>query len=115
MICFGLSVVPPAVGQINPFRSGRSQSRLTAEDLALLDASIDQLNTDPHLSVGAQKDWSNPATGSHGQSVVTRIFPDRQRPCHQMRHEAYPLGGTQVRTYILTWCRAPDGQWKVKS
>jgi surface antigen len=115
VLCLGLSMAPPAIGQINPFRSGRSETRLTASDLALLEASVSQLNNDPHLAVGAQKDWSNSATGSHGQSVVTRIFSDGQHPCHQIRHEAYPLGGATARTYTLTWCRTPDGQWKTKS
>jgi len=115
MLFLGLSIAPPAMGQINPFRSGRSETRLTKSDLELLEASVSQLNRDPRLRVGAQTDWSNPATGSHGRSVVTRIFSDGQRPCHEMRHEAYPLGSAPVRTYSLTWCRTSDGQWKIKS
>lgn len=115
VLCLGLSMAPPAIAQINPFRSGRTESRLTDKDLDLFKASVSQLNSDPHLTVGAQKDWSNPATGSHGRSVVTRIFSDGQRPCHEMRHEAHPLGRAPAQTYSLTWCRTPDGQWKIKS
>jgi hypothetical protein len=115
MLSLGLSITSAAVGQINPFKSGPSESRLTDKDLDLFEASVSQLNSDSRLAVGAQKDWANPVTGSHGRSVVTRIFSDGQYLCHEMSHEAYPLGRLPVKTYSLTWCRTPDGQWKIKS
>jgi hypothetical protein len=37
------------------------------------------------------------------------------RPCHAMHHEVYAQGITPPNSYDLTWCRANDGKWKIKS
>jgi surface antigen len=105
----------PAEAQINPFRSNRSEGMLSATDLDLLGGSINRLNRDPKLEVGAKSEWSNPATGSHGSSEVTRVFNEGKRPCHAMHHEIFAQGRTSSRGYDITWCRAPDGQWKIKT
>jgi hypothetical protein len=55
MLSLGLSVTLPAIGQINPFRTGPSESRLTDKDLDWFGASVAQLNSDPRLAVSAQK------------------------------------------------------------
>lgn len=104
-----------ANAQINPFRSDRAGPTLSTTDLNRLNDSINRLNRTPKLEVGAEDQWSNPATGSHGSSAVTRIFTDGGRPCHAMRHEVYARGRTPPRSYNLTWCRADDGKWKIKS
>ncbi len=105
----------PANAQINPFRSDRTGPTLTKTDLNLLGKSIDRLNRTPKLDVGAEDQWSNSATGNHGSSSVTKIFSDGDRPCHAMHHEIYARGDTPPRSYDLTWCRADDGKWKIKS
>ena len=116
--CAGLILIfasTAANAQINPFKSSRTGPTLSATDLDLLGDSISRLNRTPTLAVGAEDQWSNPATGSHGSSAVTRIFMDGRRPCHAMHHELYAQGATQPRNYDLTWCRTSDGQWKIKS
>jgi hypothetical protein len=118
LLCAGLSLVlssVPASAQINPFKSDRSGATLSATDLDLLGASIGRLNRNPKLEVGAEEEWSNPATGSHGSSAVTRIFMDGHRPCHAIHHEVSAQGRTPPRNYDLTWCRSTDGNWKIKS
>jgi hypothetical protein len=110
-----ISMTVPASAQINPFRSNRSGGVLSATDLDLLGGSIERLNRNPKLEAGAKDEWSNPATGSHGSTEVTRVFIDNKRPCHAMHHEVFAQGGATSRGYDLTWCRAPDGKWKIKS
>ena len=104
-----------ASAQINPFRDNRSGPQLTATDLNLLGDSVLRLNQSPGLEVGSKEPWINPATGSHGTSVVTRIFTSSQRPCHMLHHEFFPLGRATPSNYNLTWCRVADGKWKIKS
>jgi surface antigen len=115
-IVLGLVLVTvPAMAQINPFRNNRTGVSLSSTDFDLLGASINKLNKDPKLAVGAEDQWSNPATGSHGTSKVTRIYASGHMPCHVMHHEVSVQGQTPARGYDLTWCRAPNGQWKVRS
>ena len=104
-----------AHAQINPFRSNRTGATLSATDLDLLEDSVRRLNTNSQLQVGAQDQWSNPATGSHGTSAVTKIFTSGKRPCHAMHQEISPEGSTPPKSYDLTWCLASDGKWKIKS
>jgi surface antigen len=105
----------PAGAQINPFRSDRQGAKLSSTDLDLLGASINSLNRNPKVEVGTKEEWANPATGSHGSSEVTRVFSDAKRPCHSMHHDVFAEGRTPSRGYDLTWCRASDGKWKIKS
>jgi hypothetical protein len=113
-LCF-VSVAVPATAQINPFRSNRSQAPLSETDLDLMGNSINQLNRKPHVEVGAEESWSNPATGSYGSSKVTGIFEQAKRPCHALHHEFFPQGSTPPTTYDLKWCRISNGQWKIAS
>ena len=113
-LCCGL-MASQADAQINPFKSNRTGPTLSATDLDLLGDSVRRLNTNPQLQVGAHDDWSNPATGSHGTSEVTKIFMSGKRPCHAMHHEISPQGRTPLTPYDLTWCLASDGKWKIKS
>jgi len=107
----------PAIGQISPFGFGsnRSERGLSGADLDLLGESVGQLNRNAKSEVGTAAQWSNPATGSHGNSVITRMFTNAGRPCHDMRHELFPRGRATPRIYNLTWCRIADGTWKIKS
>ena len=105
----------PASAQINPFRSNRNGPTLSGTDLDLMGASINHLNRTANLAVGAEDKWSNPATGSYGSSVVNRIFTSGKLPCHALHHEIHAQGTATATPYDLTWCRAPNGQWKIKS
>jgi hypothetical protein len=115
-VCFTLMAFP-SLGQIKPFGFGtsRSEPRLSGTDLDLLRDSVDRLNRNPKPEVGSQDQWANPATGSHGKSVITRTFTSAGRPCHAMHHELFLFGQTAPKAYDLTWCRVSDGQWKIKS
>jgi len=111
-----LAVAIPATAQINPFRSSSKYGpQLSDEDLNRLFASVAQLNAENSIKVGASQGWNNPATGSHGTSVVTRIFDSAGLPCHLLHHEISAQGRIPPGQYDFTWCRAPDGAWKIKS
>jgi hypothetical protein len=107
----------PSIGQINRFGfgTGNSDPRLSGTDLDLLGDSVRRLNDSPKAAVGSEEEWANPATGSHGNSRVTRMFTNAGRPCHDIHHELFPLGSTPPRKYDLTWCRVSNGTWKIKS
>jgi hypothetical protein len=107
----------PSVARVAPFGYGTSPSdpRLSATDMNLLMESVSRLNSNPQSVVGSEEEWFNPATGSRGKSRISRILTNAGRPCHEIHHELLPLGLTPPRIYNLTWCRVPDGAWKIKS
>jgi hypothetical protein len=104
----------PAEAQFTPFLATRARPGLSAADFDLLRESIDRLNREANVAVGSEEQWSNPATGSHGRSVVTRLFTSNQRPCHVLHHDLFPRGVERPDKYDFTWCRVADGSWKIK-
>ncbi|HET6182709.1 MAG TPA: hypothetical protein VFA03_03835 [Acetobacteraceae bacterium] len=103
----------PAMAQM--FFAGRPVRGLSQQDADLLAESVQRLNDMPNLAVGAKDSWSDPRTRSGGENVVTAITEDSGTVCHKLRHEFTVRGRQPTRIYNLTWCRQPDGQWKVKS
>lgn len=94
---------------------GPKSTGLTQQDTTLLSGSIARLNRQRDLKVGATDTWSNAATGSRGENVVTKIFHEGGTTCHELRHQIVVKGHEPARSYTLTWCRVPDGDWKIKS
>lgn len=108
----GLAALAPARAQVNPFRTVRPSRPMPAEDVRMLADSIDQLNRMPDLRAGQTDSWSNPDTGGSGVNTVERIFRSHGMPCHRLQHFVVSGGRPEGRTYALTWCRTPQGEWK---
>ncbi len=106
--------IVPATAQINPFRSNRTGPRLSDQDSTLLFQSISKLNNMTPLHAGESNQWSNPATSSSGTNAVEQLLTSNGMPCHRLRHHIVAQGRQPGRTYILTWCRTPQGEWKIK-
>lgn len=104
----------PAAAQINPFRSSRQAPSLSEEDNTMLFDSIDRLNRTSPLHVGQSASWSNPQTGSSGKDTVERIFHSDGMPCHELRHHVVVQRHEPGTSYLMTWCRTPQGEWKSK-
>lgn len=102
-----------AQAQINPFRSGRNEPRLSSQDFDLLMSSANEANRAPAVAVGTTAAWKNPQTGSHGTSKVERIFQQKGMTCHLLRQDVFVRGAPQARRYDLTWCLTPSGEWKI--
>ncbi len=107
-----LSAALPAVAQINPFRSGRTEAGLSGDDSELLLSSVNKLNRRKDVAPGSSESWRNPATGSYGASSVMQILERSGMTCHRMRHEVFPQGAQTPRQFELTWCRTSEGEWK---
>jgi surface antigen len=103
----------PALAQPLLFQGMRTG--LTQRDVDLLSASINRLNNAPDIAVGAKDGWSNPSSRSRGENAVRAIFQDAGTTCHKLHHEIIVKGRQHPRAYDITWCRAPDGSWKIKS
>jgi hypothetical protein len=102
-----------ARAQVNPFRSGRYETRLSPEDIDRMLSSANQVNRTPGVAVGSKASWGDPKTGSHGTSTVERIFKQNGMTCHLVRHETFVRGDAQPRHFDLTWCLTPADEWKV--
>ena len=101
-----------ASAQVNPF-PGRAP-KLTEQDMKLLSESTAKLNNGQSPSVGQVAKWSNPRTGAHGITSLTRLYHDQGMACHALRYQVSPNQSRSLRTYNLDWCKK-DGEWKVKS
>ncbi len=98
--------------QINPFRGGPG---LAPEDNRLLFESIARLNAAEPSRVGRSEAWSNPQTNSSGTSTILRVFHSGGMACHLVRHHIVVGGQPPGHNYRLTWCRTPNGEWKIKA
>lgn len=103
-----------AHSQINPFRGSGSRG-LSPQDNQLLFESIGRLNAAEPSRVGLSESWTNPQTGSSGDSTIIRVFHSGGMACHLVRHHVVVAGARPGMNYRLTWCRIPSGEWKIKS
>jgi len=60
--------------------------------------------------VGTEETWEYAKTGRAGVVKVTRVFQSKGMDCVEVEHMI--TKGTGGR-YILPFCKAPDGSWKV--
>jgi surface antigen len=102
-----------AQAQINPFR-GSGGRGLSPEDNQLLFESVARLNEAEPSQVGRSDAWGNPQTRSSGTSTILRVFRSGGMVCHLVRHHIVVAGQPPGRSYRLTWCRTPTGEWKIK-
>jgi surface antigen len=103
-----------AQAQVIPF-GGNFGPGLSPEDNRLMVESIARLNAAEPSRVGLSESWNNPQTRTSGTSTILRVFHSRGMACHQVRHQIVAVGQARPRDYRLTWCRTPDGEWKIKS
>ena len=99
---------------LHPF-GGNFGPGLSPEDNRLMVESIARLNAAEPSRVGLSESWNNPQTRTSGTSTILRVFHSRGMACHQVRHQIVAVGQARPRDYRLTWCRTPDGEWKIKS
>lgn len=100
-------LVQPAGAQlVNPF--SRDATGMGAEDLALMrEALLKALEAEKE---GEVTSWRNDRTGRAGRVVVQRTFTRSDMPCAEVLHR-FTSGGAQ--SYVLPFCRTPEGSWKL--
>ena len=103
-----------AQAQVIPF-GGNFGPGLSPEDNRLMVESIARLNAAEPSRVGLSESWDNPQTRTSGTSTILRVFHSGGMACHLVRHRIVAAGRARARDYRLTWCRTPDGEWKIKS
>jgi surface antigen len=87
-------------------------AHLSEEDRQILRATIDEVLESPD---GTVKDWSNPATGSHGRVKVLDTVEDAKlnTTCRNLRARNEARNRKADGIYRL--CKAEDGSWKFAS
>jgi surface antigen len=110
----GLLPTAAAQAQVNPFRGSGSRG-LSPKDNQLLFDSINRLNQAQPAEVGRAETWSDPRTHSSGTSTIIRVFRSGGMACHLVRHHIVAAGRQPGQNYRLTWCRTPNGEWKIKA
>lgn len=103
-----------AVAQINPFR-GRGAASLTNADMQMLIDASNRLLARPSLKTGISESWKNDQTGASGSVAVKGTSHRRGLLCHALGYQAHSGAGLSPRNTTLTWCKVPDGSWKIAS
>jgi hypothetical protein len=108
-----LALATPARAQFNPFHGARNPPPLTNDDFRMLDDSAAKLNMDPQAHTGQIETWNNLASGASGSITIERIFRSQAMTCHALRYVISARARPGTKTYNVTWCRIPAGDWKI--
>jgi hypothetical protein len=54
-----------------------------------------------------------PGPHRHSGQFLHRKVKGDYLLCHRLRYELAWKGRTGTRSYLIDWCRLPDGTWKV--
>ena len=66
--------------------------------------------------VGATEPWSSPDQPLSGQAKLLNVFDSSNMPCRTIEYSLSIQGTMSAKypgRYVLTWCRVPDGVWKI--
>jgi surface antigen len=85
---------------------------LTQDDIDRMHAAAARLYEG--RSIGSVERWRSPSSGDAGEVTLVRSFDAAGMPCrtidYKVRHAAMT---TQLRLYVVTWCRVQEGDWKI--
>ena len=95
-----------AAGLNDPF--GRDSYNLSEADWELFKQSVRQVLE--AQKQGATADWAGKESGRAGRATLLRVFKRDSMPCGEVEHVFTAGGG---RRYVLPFCRAGDGTWKI--
>jgi surface antigen len=91
---------------VDPF--GRSAYKLSQADMDLLKEAVRTVLE--KQTVGATADWTSASSGKAGRATLLKTFTRDGMACGQVQHD-FTKGEGQ--SYVLPFCRMPDGRWKI--
>ena len=100
-----------ASAQINPF-PGRDLA-ISESDLAVIGEVAGGLIGGNVVPTGTKLQWYNGETHRRGTIQVLGSSQQDGRPCHRLRYTLPVKSPAGSRAYDLTWCKMPDGDWKI--
>ncbi len=110
-IVAAIALAPVAIAQNVGFLSGGPLERMNKEDVQLLTKNY--LEALDSLPDGRTNAWRNPKTGHSGTATVQKSFERDGRKCRllEFSNAADGLHGRGE----FTFCKQPDGAWKIVS
>jgi hypothetical protein len=108
----GLVISSAAQAQINPFRG--KQTRLSSEDLAIMNQTAAGLYQADGIAPGSSASWSNPKSGNSGVVSIRNTTTQHGMLCHLVNYQAKFKGEANPRSYNVTWCRTASGEWRMR-
>lgn len=82
---------------------------VSGEDLDILGASVRTVLDSG--TVGETDDWSNPATGMHGETTLLEVYEDDDTQCGRVR--ILVEQEDREAPFELRMCQRPDGTWGI--
>lgn len=86
---------------------------LTKADSAAVVAAAQGLYQRDDIPVGAAAAWNNPKSRNHGTVKVLEVFTKDGMPCRKMQYDFFLYKRAGDRSYAETFCRTPEGAWKI--
>jgi surface antigen len=99
----------PAVAQNVGFLAGGPMARMNTEDMRLLTKNY--LDALEQLPDGHTSTWLNPKTGHSGTASPQKSFERAGRKCRLI--EFTNAAGGLTGQSEFTFCKQPDGTWKI--
>ena len=112
LACTALVLSAGAVSaQVNPF-PGRDLA-ISESDLAVIGEVAGGLIGGNVVPTGTKLQWYNGETHRRGTIQVLGSNEQDGRPCRRLRYTLPVKSPAGSRVYDLTWCKMPDGDWKI--
>ncbi len=111
LVAAAVAVAPVAIAQNLGFLAGGPMERMDAEDIRLLTKNYREALE--KLPDGQTNAWLNSKTGHSGTATPQKSFARAGRPCRLIEFTNAADGLTGRSEF--TFCKQPDGAWKVPS
>jgi surface antigen len=85
---------------------------MTTDDVARMNAASARLYEG--RSIGNVERWRSPRSADAGEVTLTRAFDWHGMPCRTLDYTIrFEVQRGSPDHYVMTWCRIPDGSWKI--
>ena len=108
VVCMGISLTQTASAQDIVTRGNVA----TRSDMVTMKAIGIRLYKRDGAEKGASEVWQNAKSGHHGRITVLDVFERGGAPCRKVHYETI-FDAVNKTSYVITWCRTPEGEWKI--
>ena len=114
VVALGMMAVPPTgtlAGVPSDYLSGMGWLGLSQSDLDRVNNAAALLYEG--LPGATVERWSSPVSGKSGEVRLIGSFEFHGMACRKLDYTVVSADQTNQAHYVLSWCKVPDGAWKI--